>query len=122
MITEKDIEQFSAQCNEIFKQVARDVIGQKEVVEGTVVAMIAGGNGDYYDTANGIALGSVMSEGVFHNISGSYYALGFYDDGTAVMGKPNLRINAETDRGSTFGITAIRDSGCSNFFSSNVSM
>ena len=44
MITEKDIEQFSAQCNEIFKQVARDVIGQRDVVEGTIVAMIAGGN------------------------------------------------------------------------------
>ena len=44
MITEKDIEQFSAQCNEIFKQVGRDVIGQKDVVEGTIVAMIAGGN------------------------------------------------------------------------------
>ncbi len=69
--------------------------------------VVAGINGDYYDTANGIALGSVMSKGVFHNISGSYYALGFYDDGTAVMGKPNLRINAETDRGSTFGITAM---------------
>ena len=69
--------------------------------------VVAGINGDYYDTANGIALGSVMSEGVFRNISGSYYALGFYDDGTAVMGKPNLRINAETDSGSTFGITAM---------------
>ena len=44
MITEKDIEQFSAQCNEIFKQVARDVIGQRDVVQGTIVAMIAGGN------------------------------------------------------------------------------
>ena len=38
--------------------------------------VVAGINGDYYDTANGIALGSVMSEGVFRNISGSYYALG----------------------------------------------
>ena len=44
MITEKDIEQFSKQCNEIFKQISRDVIGQKEVVENTVIAMIAGGN------------------------------------------------------------------------------
>ena len=59
--------------------------------------VVAGVNGDYYDTANGIALGSVMSDGVFHNISGSYYALGFYDDGSAVMGKPDLRISAETD-------------------------
>mgnify|MGYP005773608769 FL=1 len=44
MVTEKDIEQFCRQCNEIFKQVSRDVIGQKPVVEGTIIAMIAGGN------------------------------------------------------------------------------
>ena len=44
MATEKDIEQFSKQCHDIFEQIARDVVGQKEVVEGTVIAMIAGGN------------------------------------------------------------------------------
>ena len=44
MVTEKDIEQFCKQCNEIFKQVSRDVIGQKPVVEGPIIAMIAGGN------------------------------------------------------------------------------
>ena len=44
MITEKDINQFGKQCSEIFAQVSRDVIGQKEVVEGTIIAMIAGGN------------------------------------------------------------------------------
>ena len=44
MVTEKDIEQFCKHCNEIFKQVSRDVIGQKPVVEGTIIAMIAGGN------------------------------------------------------------------------------
>lgn len=44
MITEKDIVQFGRQCDNIFKQVSRDVIGQKEVVEGTIIAMIAGGN------------------------------------------------------------------------------
>ena len=68
--------------------------------------VVAGVNGDYYDTANGIALGSVMSDGVFRNISGSYYALGFYDDGSAVMGKPDLRISAETDYDS-FSISAM---------------
>ncbi|MBQ9728261.1 MAG: MoxR family ATPase [Clostridia bacterium] len=35
---------FGKQCAEIFEQVSRDVIGQKEVVEGTIIAMIAGGN------------------------------------------------------------------------------
>ena len=44
MISEKDIDKFSLQCKEIFNQLGRDVIGQKEVVEYTVIAMIAGGN------------------------------------------------------------------------------
>ncbi len=44
MVTENDIKQFSAQCNEIFKQISRDIIGQEPVVRGTVIAMIAGGN------------------------------------------------------------------------------
>ncbi len=44
MVTEKDIELFSKQCGDIFAQVSRDVVGQKPVVEGTIIAMIAGGN------------------------------------------------------------------------------
>ncbi len=44
MITEQNIQQFSKQCENIFAQIRRDVIGQNEVVEGTVIAMIAGGN------------------------------------------------------------------------------
>lgn len=44
MITEENIQQFSKQCENIFAQIRRDVIGQTEVVEGTVIAMIAGGN------------------------------------------------------------------------------
>ena len=44
MVTEKSIKQFSTQCENIFTQIRRDVIGQNEVVEGTIIAMIAGGN------------------------------------------------------------------------------
>lgn len=44
MIAEENIKQFSEQCKNIFKQIERDVIGQKEVVESTIIAMIAGGN------------------------------------------------------------------------------
>lgn len=44
MVTEKDIERFGQQCANIFEQVSRDVIGQKPVVEGAIIAMIAGGN------------------------------------------------------------------------------
>ena len=45
MVTEESIKQFSTQCENIFTQIRRDVIGQNEVVEGTIIAMIAGGNG-----------------------------------------------------------------------------
>ncbi|MDE6029806.1 MAG: MoxR family ATPase [Clostridiales bacterium] len=44
MVTEKNIAKFSEQCKNIFAQIERDVIGQKDIVEGTVIAMIAGGN------------------------------------------------------------------------------
>lgn len=44
MVTEESIKNFSEQCKKIFYQVERDMIGQKEVVEGTIIAMIAGGN------------------------------------------------------------------------------
>ena len=44
MINEANIQKFSKQCENIFEQIARDVIGQKEVIEGAVIAMIAGGN------------------------------------------------------------------------------
>ena len=44
MVTEDSIKHFSAQCENIFMQIRRDVIGQNEVVEGTIIAMIAGGN------------------------------------------------------------------------------
>ncbi len=43
-ITEQDLDRFAEQCENIFTQIGRDVIGQKEVVEYTVIAMIAGGN------------------------------------------------------------------------------
>lgn len=44
MATEQSIIDFSNQTKKIFEQIARDVIGQKEVVRGAVIAMIAGGN------------------------------------------------------------------------------
>ena len=44
MATEQDIKDFSEQTKKIFEQIGRDVIGQKEVVRGAVIAMIAGGN------------------------------------------------------------------------------
>ena len=44
MVTEKNINLFEEQCKKIFAEVSRDVIGQTDVVENTIIAMIAGGN------------------------------------------------------------------------------
>ena len=44
MINEQNLKQFSEQCKNIFTQIKRDVIGQTDVIEGAVIAMIAGGN------------------------------------------------------------------------------
>ena len=43
-VTEQNIKLFSEQCKNIFEQIGRDVIGQRDVIEGAVIAMIAGGN------------------------------------------------------------------------------
>ncbi len=43
-VNEQQIVRFSEQIKNILEQVRRDVIGQNEVVEGTIIAMIAGGN------------------------------------------------------------------------------
>ena len=44
MVTEESIKQSSVQCSRIFEETGKDMIGQSEVVENTIVALIAGGN------------------------------------------------------------------------------
>ncbi|MBR5560987.1 MAG: MoxR family ATPase [Clostridia bacterium] len=44
MVNKEDINLFSGKCEEIFAQIKRDIVGQEDVVENTVIAMIAGGN------------------------------------------------------------------------------
>ena len=44
MVNEADVRLFADKCRKIFEQVGRDIIGQEDIVELTVIAMIAGGN------------------------------------------------------------------------------
>ena len=44
MVSEKDVQFFGDKCREVLDEIAKDVVGQKEVVECAVIAMIAGGN------------------------------------------------------------------------------
>ena len=85
-----------------------------KTLEAQGYRVVAGVNGDYYDTATGVALGSVMTNGTLRSTSNGYYAVGFRDDGSVVMGKPALSIYAQSDRGASFKIAAldqVRQSG-----------
>ena len=44
MVNEADVRLFADKCKAIFEQEGRDIIGQEDIVELTVIAMIAGGN------------------------------------------------------------------------------
>ncbi len=43
-MNDKSLEKFSTQMNKIFTEIGKDIIGQEEVVQGVIIAMIAGGN------------------------------------------------------------------------------
>ena len=52
--------------------------------------VVAGINGDFYNTANGVPLGIVVTDGIIRSGSSYYYALGFLPDGEVIFGTPNL--------------------------------
>lgn len=57
--------------------------------------VVAGINGDYYNTTNGLPVGLVITDGQLRSSDGGYCALGFKANGTAVIGKPQLQVNAD---------------------------
>ncbi len=57
--------------------------------------VVGGINGDFYNTTNGLPVGLIVTEGQLRSSDAGYYAMGFKKDGTAVMGKPGLRISAD---------------------------
>ena len=68
--------------------------------------VVAGINGDYYGVANGVPLGSVMTQGVLRVAAAGNYAAGFRADGTAILGEPELKLRAESAAGG-FDIAAV---------------
>ena len=44
MVTEEMLQVFKQKCERIYEELSKDMIGQQDVVEGCVIAMIAGGN------------------------------------------------------------------------------
>ncbi len=86
------------------KQTVPDAAAALEAAGWRVVAGI---NGDYYGVSNGVPLGAVMMGGELQNASGANYAIGFYPDGTAVLGAPNIRFTLTDSRGGSFTASAL---------------
>lgn len=57
--------------------------------------VVAGINGDFYNTSTGLPIGIVVADGELRSSDGGYYAVGFKKDGSAVLGKPGITLNAD---------------------------
>lgn len=57
--------------------------------------VVAGLNGDFYNTSTGLPIGLVISRGEVKSTDGGYYAIGFKSDGSAILGKPAVKVSAD---------------------------
>lgn len=57
--------------------------------------VVAGMNGDFYNVNNGLPIGMVVANGELKSTDGGYWAIGFRADGTAVLGKPVMKVTAD---------------------------
>ena len=66
-----------------------------QALESQGYRVVAGINGDFFNTSNGLPIGILVSGGKLLSSDGGYYAIGFRNDGTAVIGKPSLSVSAD---------------------------
>ncbi len=57
--------------------------------------VVAGINGDFFNFGTGLPIGLVVTDGQLRSSDGGYYAIGFLEDGSAVLGKPGLKVTAD---------------------------
>lgn len=57
--------------------------------------VVAGINGDFYNTSTGLPIGIVVADGELRSSDGGYHAVGFKKDGSAILGKPGITLNAD---------------------------
>ncbi len=76
------------------------VAAMAKKLEAQGYRVVAGINGDYYGMANGVPMGTMMTQGVLRNATAGNYAVGFRADGTAILGAPALDLHVDSDYGS----------------------
>ena len=71
------------------------VSAMSRTLEAQGYRVVAGINGDFYNTSTGLPVGIVVTEGQLRSSDAGYYAVGFRADGTAVLGKPGVKVTAD---------------------------
>lgn len=61
--------------------------------------VVAGVNGDFFMLDTGIPIGIVVTDGILRSSDNGANAVGFFPDGSAIIGKPSLSVNLTTDTG-----------------------
>ena len=72
----------------------QSVYSMAKDLEGQGARVLSGINGDYFVVAYGSPLGLVVTDGVLRSSASYLSAIGFKKDGTAVAGKPELKLRA----------------------------
>ncbi len=75
--------------------------------------VVAGVNGDFFQTTSGIPIGMVITDGIIrssHVDLSNVNAVGFMEDGSAIIGQPKMDISLKTSGGQTVSIGYINKS------------
>lgn len=70
------------------------VSASAKALEAQGYRVVAGLNGDFYNVNNGLPIGLVVTEGQVRSTDAGFYAIGFRADGTAILGRPYLKVSA----------------------------
>jgi len=71
------------------------VTAMAKELEAEGYRVVAGLNGDFYNVSTGLPIGLVITEGILRSSDSGYYAVGFNEDGEAVLGKPGVKVTAD---------------------------
>ena len=67
------------------------------------LSVVAAVNGSFFDMLTGIPYGIIVTDGVLRS-SGSGYAIGFFDDGSAIIGEPEAAVSIVMPDGTQTGV------------------
>ena len=67
------------------------------------LSVVAAVNGSFFDMLTGIPYGIIVTDGVLRS-SGTGYAIGFFDDGSAIIGEPEAAVSIVMPDGTQTGV------------------